>query len=340
MAVPKKNINIKPEKEGHDLRYKYFNDVNTNNGFLPQTITPEDLDLAVFDFIKNTLGVTIQRRIVPSVFLTIQRWTEYTKTWEFLDKNKNIKIPFISVIRMPEIKLNEKEIWWKIPERKTFPFLRVPSWDGNKKGFTIYKIPQPVPIELNYEVRFLCHRMRDINKFASNLDKQFVSRQKYIFVKGHPFPLTLEGNQDNSQKDGFDDKRFYMQKYDIRLEAYLLDADEFKIVPAINRTFISTDVEEKRLVKPKIDDDGNYLTITFSMRPSVISDSLTLTSGYLFETLQTNNVSSSVIKINNIAVSLPFEAHKNDVLSVSIVKIDTTKTAHVTLRGKNLGEFF
>ena len=36
--------------------------------------------------------VTIDGQKVPIIFLTIQRWTEFSKTWQFSDKFKNIEL--------------------------------------------------------------------------------------------------------------------------------------------------------------------------------------------------------------------------------------------------------
>ena len=39
---------------------------------------------------------------VPVIFLSIQRWAEFAKTWQFSDENKNIKMPFITIVRKPD----------------------------------------------------------------------------------------------------------------------------------------------------------------------------------------------------------------------------------------------
>jgi hypothetical protein len=45
----------------------------------------KDMDQTLLDFIKSdkTIGLTIDGEVVPVIFLTIQRWTEFSKTWQF-----------------------------------------------------------------------------------------------------------------------------------------------------------------------------------------------------------------------------------------------------------------
>ena len=34
--------------------------------------------------------------------------------------------------------------------------LKVPTWDGQRKGMDIYKIPQPVPVDITYNIKIFC----------------------------------------------------------------------------------------------------------------------------------------------------------------------------------------
>jgi hypothetical protein len=46
-----------------------------------QMVFLEDMDQTLLDFIKSdkTIGLTIDGEVVPVIFLTIQRWTEFSK---------------------------------------------------------------------------------------------------------------------------------------------------------------------------------------------------------------------------------------------------------------------
>ena len=59
---------------------------------------------------------------VPVIFLTLQRWSEFTKTWQFTDEHKDIQMPFISIVRNPDIQpgQNQAGLWNILWEKRTF----------------------------------------------------------------------------------------------------------------------------------------------------------------------------------------------------------------------------
>jgi hypothetical protein len=106
----------------------------------------------------------------------IQKWNEFSKTWKFSDEYKNVKIPLINIVRQPNTKPGTNpSLIYNIPQGKMFTYAQVPTWDGNSKGMDIYKIPQPIPIDINYDVRILAYRQADLNKFNSIILKTFQS---------------------------------------------------------------------------------------------------------------------------------------------------------------------
>lgn len=336
----KKNINIKPGKFGEDLRRKYYNSVSQNSSFLPKSVLHEDMDRDFINFVDTDLSVVVQDKKVPTIFLTIQRWSEYTKTWQSLDVFKNIKIPFVSIIRNPDAQPVKDPLWYKIPDRKTFPYTVMPVWDGNRKGIDVYSIPQPVPIELTYEVRFFCHRMRDLNKLNKKVLEVFASGQKYIQVNGHYFPIMLNSIGDESQIDGFDSKKFYVQLYEMKLIGYLLDSEEFKITPALDRIVVMTETNlVKSYVKPLIKRNGNLfdLEYTFESNVSTTSASFTLSTSVHFTVDELINLTSYSLTINSNPVAIPFTAQNGTTIDVSVLKTDSSIPSKLILSGKNLG---
>ena len=65
---------------------------------------------------------------------------------------------------MSEVKFGTNPaLIYNIPNRKQYFYATVPTWDGKKIGADVYKIPQPVSVDIMYEVRLFCNRMRDLN---------------------------------------------------------------------------------------------------------------------------------------------------------------------------------
>lgn len=248
MAGPKryiKNVNLTKPKIGVDRRIEIFDNINKNQGFLPRGIGYEDMDSEFIKFVENDLEIIIDGQKVPVIMLSIQRWAEFSKTWEKSDEFKDIKIPFITIVRnpAPEPGTNQAGLW-NIAGERVWEYRRVPSFDGVRQGVDVYKIPQPTSVDLTYNVRLFANKMRDVNKMNHIIHKLFVKRQFYIYPNEHPMPVILEGNSDESEIGDFENRRYYVQNYELKLQGYTLDEDDFKKIPAINRNLIVSEVTD------------------------------------------------------------------------------------------------
>jgi hypothetical protein len=116
----------------------------------------------------------------------------------------------------------------------------------------IYKIPQPVPIDIKYTVIIVCNRMRELNKFNQIVLEKFSSRQAYQVIKGHYIPIINDDISDESTLD-LEKRKVYIQKYNFTLVGFLIDEEEFQVSPAITRILqmYETDVTTPRRKKRK-----------------------------------------------------------------------------------------
>jgi len=168
--IPKnfrKNISITPVIEGLERRQELAEDLIRKGTHLPRGVMLEDIDGSVIDFVKKELSVVINGEEIPVILLTIQRWSEFSQTWKFTDEFKNIKIPFITIVRQPDVQVgtNQNSLW-NIPGKPLYTHVKVPTWNGNRVGMSLYKIPQPTSVGINYDVRLFTSKMRDLNKFS------------------------------------------------------------------------------------------------------------------------------------------------------------------------------
>lgn len=276
MALPKNyktNINIRNEKIGLEKRQELLDNISSKGTFLPRGVLEEDMDQSFIEFLnsENGVSITIDGAKVPVIFLTIQRWSEFTKTWKFTDEYKNIEIPFITVVRRPDIQQGQNQAGlWNIPGNRTYTYMKIPTWDGIREGIDLYKIPQPTSVDITYEVRVFTNRMKDLNKFNRKIQRVFQSRQFYINPNGHPMPLHLETIGDESNIDDFENRRFYVQIYEIKLLGYLLDEEDFEVVPTINRTIATLELDEKKIYNEVIFEpvkNGNVVNYNFVWKP-------------------------------------------------------------------------
>ena len=342
MALPKKNkknIDIKrTDLQGGPKQYiDQF--LEQNKQFLPRSVDIADLDNGFVGFVENNLGIELKGEKVPIHFLTLQRWNEFAKLWPNTDKYKNMKIPFVSIVRRPNPDKGTNPADFKIPIRKNFPYMQIPVWDGNRNGTDIYGIPNPVGIDMVYTVRFFSYRMRELNKLTQKVLQTFASAQAYVNIKGHYFPIMLESIGDESQIDDLEGKRFYVQSYEMKLMGYLVDEEEFDVKPAINRVFVTTELENKKLkpVLKTIKDDVNNdksLKIVIQFLPSAPTSLTFKTDNKTnFSTINLTNVDTYTIRKNGTIISLPFVAEPTDEIIIDIVKTDSNKIAEITIRG-------
>jgi hypothetical protein len=237
----RKNLSIQPTTFGPEKRQEYLDDIGANGTFLPRAVLEDDMDKAFVDFVTNELSITIEGVKVPVYFFTQQRWSEFTQTWGNTDKFQNMKMPFVSIVRHPDIQEGTNQaLKWNIPGKQTYTYYKVPTNDGARLGYDVYKIPQPTAVDITYEVRLFVTRLKETNIMNRKIRKAFNARQKYIGVNGHPMPVLLENTGDESSIDDFNNKRYYLIMYEMMLMGYILDKEDFEIIPTIDRGLVST----------------------------------------------------------------------------------------------------
>lgn len=343
MAMPKgyrTNININPGKFGPERRQEILDTISDKGTFLPKGVLEEDMDESFVDFMKSKDGLFMTSTDgdeVPVIFLTIQRWTEFSKTWQFSDKYKNIELPFITIVRKPDIQQGENQAGlWNIPGNRTYTYMKVPTWDGNRKGVDLYKIPQPTSVDLTYEVRIFTNKMKDLNKFNRKIQRAFQSRQCYINVNGHPMPLHLETIGDESNIDDFENRRFYVQLFEIKLLGYIMDEEDFEVVPTLNRTVMTLEVQEKlnspNLVTMEPIKKGDSVNYTFVWKPraDLTFDFVAQYSVDFSIITEIENINRIVIYVNDIGMfdgtilNTPIPVRENDRVRIRVYKSDLT----------------
>lgn len=336
-AMPKgylTNINIKNQKIGPDRRQEILDGIADKGTYLPKSVMEEDMDETVIDFVTSDkrLSLSIDGVKVPVIFLTIQRWIEFTKTWQFSDKYKDIQLPFITIIRQPDIQQGQNQAGrWNIPGDRTYTYMKVPTFDGVRHGMDLYKVPQPTSVDLTYEVRLFTNKMKDLNRFNNKIQRAFQSRQCYINVNGHPMPLHLENIGDESNIDDFENRRFYVQMFEMKLLGYILDEEDFEVTPTLNRTMVAMEIDENKITPDVIFDTnkrGNVAVYSFVFKPKTKTEfSFVAKYNVTFSQLtEISGLSRIVIIVNGVGIFdglilvSPIVINENDVITIKIYK--------------------
>jgi hypothetical protein len=253
MGIPKKSV-----KPSIPLNYpktllprrEEIKDMITKDGtYLPKSLLHADLDRGFLDFVKEKFNIVSEGKKIPvvDILITTQNWSQFVETWDFQNIDKNIEPPFLTVIRNPEVKYgNNPAVMYNIPNRKMYYYMEVPTWDGNRKGADIYKIPQPVPADFKYTVAIICNRMRDLNTLNQRVLETFASKQAYQVINGHYIPIINDSFTDESVMD-LEKRKYYIQKYDFTMMGFLIDEEQFEVFPAISRTFQVIETDQRNI---------------------------------------------------------------------------------------------
>jgi hypothetical protein len=339
MGLPKKikkNIDLIDKKTLLPRRHEIADMISQDGTFLPKSLLHPDLDRGFLDFVRDELKCVVEGKTIPMVdiLVTTQNWAQFVETWDFQNIDKNVEPPFIAVVRSPEVTYgnNPSIMTYNIPNRRQYFYAKVPTWDGQRQGFDIYKIPQPVPVDIKFTTVIVCNRMRELNKFNQIVLTKFASKQAYQVIKGHYIPIIMGNVSDESIMD-LEKRKVYLQKYEFTLQGFLMDEDEFEIRPAITRTFqmYETDTTTKRgkQKKPQPQIPPTY-TPTFTVGNLVSIQNFEYTVNLRLS--NNNNVDEYQIFINDDFYGsnlTEIQINTGDQLRVVITKDDNTKESEI-----------
>jgi len=345
MPLPKKIKKFIPLTEPKTLmgrREELLEKINRDGTYLPKSLLHNDLDRGMLDFVRDSLKTVVEGKVIPTVdiIITTQNWSQFMETWKFQNVDKNTEPPFITTVRQPEVKFGTNPaVMYNIPDRRLYFYAQVPTWDGQRQGMDIYKIPQPVPVDISYNVKIVCNRMRELNKFNQIVLEKFASRQAYQNIKGHYIPIVMNNISDESVME-IEKRKYYIQNYDFTMLGFLIDEDEFEVSPAINRVLQVVEMElnsTKR--RPKKDDNPASTELTFiyqvgsTVKTQLFNYTVNLNVG------DNINIQSFDVFINGLyyGSDIPqIQINTNDTMRLEITKNDDTQESTIMFNNELL----
>jgi hypothetical protein len=333
MAFPKqikKTIPLSPARTLYPRRQELLDKINENGTFLPKSILHADLDRGFLDFVKDDLKVTVDGKNIPviDIIVTTQNWTQFTETFNFQDLDKNVSPPFITVVRHPEVKYGSlPSLVYNIPNRKQFYYASVPSYDGDRLNIDVYKIPQPIPVDIRYSVKIVCNRMRELNEFNKIILRNFASRQGYKVIKGHYIPIVWQDLTDESSME-VEKRKYYIQTYVFTMMGFLIDEDEFEVKPAVERVIQLTEIDTKLYKplrkQPQPENPSSYPVLYDFGTGSTVTVSEKYYDSVDLNWVSSENISSYDVFINNQYYGTNLQ--KIQIKYNDILRIDITRT--------------
>jgi hypothetical protein len=340
-TVVKPTLPLVPKKVLSERREQLLEYIKEDGTYLPKSVLHADLDRGMLDFVKTELEVVTAGKVVPllDIIITSQNWTQYLETWKFVDLDYNPSPPFITVVRTPEVKYGTNpSLQYTIPNRKQFYYASVPTWNGNEQGMDIYTIPQPVPVDINYQVKIICNRMRELNQLNKIVMQTFSSRQAYTFIKGQYVPIIMNNVSDESQMN-MDSRKYYVQSYDFTMLGYLIDEEEFEVKPAIQRMTqlieVDTSLRKQRREKYPENPDTFEMPFLFVSGNTILNDIIDFTANMTL--ISTDNVDTFDVYINGDYYGSDLqriEITTNDVLRIEVTKDNNSLPSNILFENK------
>lgn len=310
MQEIRRNINflqLYKQKVGNEQRLETLKGILDGGTFLPKTLEYEDIDKAFRNWVESLEIVDQEGRKYPTMSLfSNQRFSEYTQSWKFTDKNKNLLLNFKAITRQNNPEGGEiQSKLWNIPGDRFYTMKKKRVLDDNgSESLLILKMRQPVAIDFIYKVSLFTSKYTDLNDFNTLINKKFAARQAYICPNGHYVPMILENISDSSEYN-IDDRQFYAQVFQIKVMGYIITKDDYRMdeVPlkiSVNVPQIDDNKADVEIDEPDGETYDGYqkavLTIDFPI--SCVKTKFLIDIDFVVREIQTVNVINDSLSIS------------------------------------------
>jgi len=225
-----------------DKQYENFN-------YLPQKIELEDLGMAlkqsISDLNLSLLIETGKLKKVPIIHVMQELWAERKMNWGDMrnEQGEEVTRPFIAMYRT-SVKRGTSPMKYTIPKKKKFRFVKVPSFNGTQKGFDMWKVPQPVYVDVSYELRFVTHYIQHVDDFYECIfEDAYSDGERYLKVGGYNIASVIGEPSEENTVDDITQERIFQIVVPITIYGKLIDPTKFEKVNTINK--ISIKITEK-----------------------------------------------------------------------------------------------
>ncbi len=199
-------------------------------------------------------------------------------------------------------------------------------------------IDAAVPVDINYSVKIVCNRMRELNQLNKITLQKFSSRQAYTFIKGQYVPIIMNNISDESQMT-LESRKYYVQSYDFTMLGYLIDEEEFQVKPAIARVAqvveLDTSTISKRRRKFPENPDEFLSNFQYVVGNDSLSEFIDFTADMTW--VGSENISNFDVFINGDYFGSnvnKIQITTNDILTISVMKQDNLKEGSIKFDSK------
>lgn len=331
---------------GKDRHRSYPKTILQDAPIFPKPLEYEDIDNAMFNFVDEYIPMVIKGKSTPTFTLySNQRFSEYSQSWEHTDEDGNLLMNFKTISRENNPKPGANQGgYWNIPGNKRHTLLiRDVLEDNGEEAYEIYSMGQPFAVDLTYRISIITDLFENINAFNQKINDLFKARQCYIRPNGHFLPVTLEEINDNTEYT-ISERKFYNQTVTVKVMAYIISADDFKIEkkPKRIKLFMQGDV---RRPKPEINIDEFFndkighteIELTIDFQAFHTKTNFDIDTDFIVERTELYNIRNYRLSVNDTPyyTDKGFTLKNGDNIKIFINHLDPNEMAQLKFIGYN-----
>jgi hypothetical protein len=340
------DLNLHQPLLGNERRLEMFNDIVANGVPLPKAVTYQDIDDDFKRWVNEDLVIVDDNgNKFPTMSLfSNQRFSEYSQSWSFTDKNNNLLLNFKTVTRENNPQYGKIQGGlWNIPGDRFYTMQKVKHLDENgTESLLVFKMREPVAVDFKYKLTIFATKFQYINDFNTIMVKKFAARQCYIRPNGHYMSMILEGINDESEYN-IDDRQFYSQSYDIKVMGYILTEDDFRVYEEPLKqgfSFMQLPKRKKKTSDVEIEETkGKYfdeisLEVTFPKNST--KTEFTIDTDFIVKNIELENVTKNyriIVKDDELQENKIISFKENDKIKITINKRNPIKESKLILKG-------
>lgn len=353
MQIPKKYITpikYKNKAYGNERRMNYYKEIMRKETEFPKPVEYEDIDKAMFEFTDKTIDMVCDGEKIPTFKLySNQRFSEYSQNWKHTDDKGNLLLNFKTISRdnNPKIGDNQGGLW-NIPGDKFFTMsIRTVLDDNGTESYEIYSMKQPYSIDLMYHINFITDKMSLLNEFNAKINKLFQARQCYIRPNEHFMPMVIDSVNDETSY-AIDDRKFFTQSFVIKVMAYIINKDDFKIEKKPKRIMLFMEGDTfrpKPLVNIEEYDDiyaNKALDLTIDFEEYHDKVEFEIDTDMVIEKIDKENIRKIRLWVNNTPyfIDKGFMVKNGDKILIKIKQYDINSKSSIVFTGYNPNEIY
>lgn len=349
------NIKLRHKAIGKERRRNMVKLMLDHAPTFPLAVELTDIDKEVERWVQEDLDISFDGKRLPTFKLfSNQRINEYAQTWNHLDETGNLLMNFKTITRENNPKKGENQgDSYNIPGDRYYPmFIVTVLQENGTQAYDMYSMKQPYSVDLYYSLTVITNKYELLNEMNMLMNDKFKAIDCYIFPNQHPMPLTLEDIADESEYS-LDDRKYYSQTYKLKLKAYIIREEDYKVTKLESRVPIRLlgdktkrrpYVEVKEEYQCDIKEESRYyyrkVTLNINIPNCQKYVDFTIDTNLSLEEVEMNNIYDMTISINEEYVNIEdlTEIYDGDKIHIDIERDDEFKSSLLIFNGVNKKE--